>query len=146
MVEKDSLILEEVKAAHYTRELRQKAKGDNENYGSKVVVRLGSRKKKGSNNSNGARSDASNSTDGSSNTRTIICYHRQEPRHFRSKCPFLKNKSLATVFKSKQNMSYDSEEDLALISCVESSDFVDGLILDSNSLFHMSPRQDWFDT
>ena len=86
VVGKDSLTLEEVKAALYTKELRQKATGDNENYGSGLVVRSGknSRKKKRSNNNNGA------STDGSSNSRTIICYYCQEPRHFRSKRPKIK--------------------------------------------------------
>ena len=142
VVGKDSLTLEEVKAALYTRELRQKATGDNNDYGSGLVVRSGknSRKKNGSNNSNGA------STDGSSNTRNIICYHCREPGHFRSKCPELKNKSQATVVESKQNKSYDSEEDLALISCVESNDLFDSWVLDSGSSFHMSPRRDWFDT
>ena len=141
---KDSLTLEEVKATLYTRELRLKATCDNKNYGSGLVVRSGrnSRKNKGSNNSNSSRSDTCNSRDGSSNTKTIICYHCQEPGHFRSKCPELKNKSHATVVESKQNKSYDSEEDLALISCVESSDLVDSWILDSGSSFHMSPRRD----
>ena len=66
--------------------------------------------------------------------------------HFRSKYPELKNKSQAVVVKSKQNKSYDSEEDLALISCVEFSDLFDSLIRDSSSSFHMSSRRDWFDT
>ena len=33
-----------------------------------------------------------------------------------------------------------------MISCVESSDLIDSWIIDSGSLFHMSPRRDWFDT
>ena len=81
-----TLTLEDVKATFYTRELRQKATDDNENYGSGLVVRSGrnSRKKKGSNNSNGARSDTCNIRDRSSNIKIIVCYHCQEPGHFRS--------------------------------------------------------------
>ena len=46
MIGKDSLTLEEVKAELYTRELRQKATGDNENHGSGLVVRLGKNSRK----------------------------------------------------------------------------------------------------
>ena len=77
VVGKDSLTIEKVKAALYTMELHHKATGDNENYGSGLVVRTGrnSRKKKGTNNSNDVRSGTSNSIDESSSTRTIIYYH-----------------------------------------------------------------------
>ena len=86
VIGKDSFTLEEVKTTLYTRELRQKATGDNGDYGSGLVVRSDkySRKKIGSNNSNGA------STDGCSDTRNIICYHYKELGHFKSKCPELK--------------------------------------------------------
>ena len=107
---------------------------NNGDYDSGLVVRSGknSRKKNGSNNSNSAN------TNGSSNTRNIICYQCREPGHFRSKCPELKNKSQATVVECKQNKSYDSEEDLALISCVKSSDLINSWVLDSGSSFHES--------
>ena len=148
MVGKNSLTLEEVKTTLYTRELRHKATSDNENYGIGLIDRssINSRKKKGFSNSNSARSDTSNSTNGCSNTRTIICYHYQESGHFRFKFLELKNKSQVTVVESKQNQSYDLEDDLALISCVDYSDLFDSCILDYGSSFHMSPRRDWFDT
>ena len=54
----------------------------------------------------------------------------------------LKNKSQAVVVQSKQNKNYDSEEDLALVGCVESSEFCDFWVRDSGCSFHMSPHRD----
>ena len=46
VVDKDSLTLEEMKATLYTRELREKATCDNNNFGSGLVVRLGKNSRK----------------------------------------------------------------------------------------------------
>lgn len=60
--------------------LRQKAIGVNKDSCSGLLVTSGrySRKKKGSNNGNGARSSTNNSMDGANNTRYKTCYYYKE--------------------------------------------------------------------
>ena len=142
VVGKDSLTLEEVKAALHTRELRQKAIGDNGDSGSGLFVKSGkSKKKKGVNKGNNTGSGAGNGNEGSGKTAGKTCYYCKEPGHFRANCPVRKGKSQVAVVEVKPKENYNSEEDLALVSSAKSGDLSDDWVLDSGCSFHMSPRR-----
>ena len=83
----DSLTLEEVKATLHTRELFQKAIGDNEESGSGLFVKSGkSKKKMGFNKGNNTGLGAGNDNQGSSKTAEKTCYYYKELGHFRANC------------------------------------------------------------
>lgn len=132
-MDKDSLIITEVKVSLCTRKLCQKATSNNGGSGgSRKIFR---RKKR----PDRATSGTDNSTDVSSNTRNKTCYYCKKSGHCRSNYPVLKYKSQATILESKQHKSYDLEKDLALVSSVQSTYIFGSCVIDFCSLFHMSP-------
>ena len=147
VVGKDSQTLEEVNAALHTRELHQKAIGDNGENDSALLVKFEkSKKRKRFNKGNNTRSSVGNGNERSIKTVGKTCYYCKEPSHFRANCPVRKGKSQASIVEEKLKENYNSEKDLALVSSTRSVDLFDDWVLDSRCSFHMSPRRDWFDT
>ena len=126
VVGKDSLTLEEVKAALHTKELRQRAIGDNRKSDNGLFVKSEKlKKKKGFNKGNNTRLDAGNDNEGSSKTVGKTCYYCEEPSHFRANCSVRKGKSQAAIIDEKPKKNYNSEEDLTLVSFPKSRDLSD---------------------
>ena len=102
VVGKDSLTLEEVKAALDIRELRQKVIGDNGESGNGLFVKSRkSKKKKSFNKGNNTGSSAENNNEGSSKIAGKTCYYHKELGHFRVNYPVRKGKSQATIVEEK---------------------------------------------
>ena len=115
-----------MKTTLHTRELRQKAIGDNGERGCGLFVKSEkSKNKKGVNKGNNTGSGARNGNKGSGKTAEKTCYYYKELGHFRTNCSVRKGKSQAVVVEEKPNENCNSEEDLALVSSAKSRDLSD---------------------
>lgn len=101
------------------------------------------KKNKQSNKGNNVVSGADNGADGSSNDKKKTCYHCDEPG---PNYPKRKNNSQVVVVEGQPTESYNSEEELALVSSPRYGDLSDIWVFDLGCSFYMCPSWEWFDT
>lgn len=133
VVGRETVTLEEVKSALFTRELRQKAATTESGGDSGAGLVVNSAKGKGPKKKKNSKGKETNPRN--------VCHYCKEPGHWKNKCP--KNPKASNANIAQQDTKYDSEEDLAL-AAVDMPSPSDRWILDSGCSYHMCPNRDWF--
>ena len=136
---RETLSLEEVVSAAYSKELDLKAHGK----GSRATAEgLNVRGRTEKRESKGRAKSRSRSK---SKFRKGKCHHCKEPGHYIRECPKRKKESDKTIeanTSDSANLSQELSEDEVLT--VSPNDPRDQWILDSGCTYHMTPRRDWF--
>ena len=137
VVGKETVTLEEVKSALYSRELRHKAATNESGIDSGVGLTVSN-----SASENSFNSEKNKNSKSRGNKTKNICHYCKEPGHWKNKCPKNpRNSSNANI--AQQNSQCDSEEDLAL-TVSGASQSADRWVLDSGCTFHMCPNREWW--